>query len=292
MLGRIKRRIDMERLAFLERRYRALQPAYLSRVHQVNEIPDPKTRWANGYGTITYSEWCFTLGLFQGLFHRLRPTDNLRMLDVGCGIGRLYLAMKPLMHEHDRYTGLDVMPDAIDVCQRQYGADGRASFVHLPVHNATYAAGASSARKAWPFEDATFNFASGLSVWTHFSEQDFFFYLKELGRVLEPGSKAAITFFIMDDLYDQTLALRRNKVSAYYPQPESQWIYDVPAYGSTEFFTIRAAKVPEDAIGVRKSAFDRAAEESGLTVVEYMTGYWKERPGFWFQDLVVFERQH
>jgi SAM-dependent methyltransferase len=290
MLNRIKRRFDMKRLAHLERRYRAIQPGYLSRVHTVGEIPDPETRWANGYGTITYSEWCFTLGLFQGLFHRLRPEGAMKMLDIGCGIGRLYLAMKPQMGASDTYTGLDVMPDAIDVCRKAYGDDPRTSFVHLPVHNATYASDAGAERTAWPFDDSSFNFASALSVWTHFSEDDFFFYLKELGRVLEPGGKAMITFFIMDEHYDATLAGRTSATSAYYPQPEEMWKYDVPAYGSDEFFTIKAAKVPEDAIGVRKSAFDRAVAEAGLSIAEYIPGYWKERPGYWFQDVVVFEK--
>jgi hypothetical protein len=48
--------------------------------------------------------------------------------------------------------------------------------------------------------------------------------------------------------------------------------------------------VPEAATGVPKAIFDEAVADAGLKVARYMPGQWKDWPGFFFQDVVVFER--
>jgi hypothetical protein len=56
-------------------------------------IPPPELR-GGGLGATTYGEWAYTTGALQTLIFRHRPGRPLRMLDGGCGVGRLYLAAR------------------------------------------------------------------------------------------------------------------------------------------------------------------------------------------------------
>lgn len=272
-----------------EKVLRSLQTVQMSRTTTLRLIPPPSER-GGGLGTTTYSEWCYTVGFFQSMIFNTLPKQRpLRMLDVGCGVGRLYLAARPYLGASDTYTGMDVSNSFLEICRRRY-KDQNVSFVHLDASNPLYASDGSVENAPWPFEANSFNFVTALSVWTHLSERDFRFYLAELGRTLAPGGKALITFFILDDDYDATLSSRTDNQSHFYPQPSTMWIFDQPAYGSSSYFYPRWAEVPEVAIGVSKAAFDDAVAQANLKVVQYFSGCWKEQPGLHFQDIVVFER--
>ena len=127
-----------------------------------------------------------------------------------------------------------------------------------------------------------------MSVWTHLREEDWRFYLNEVGRVLAVGGRAIITFFVLDELYRPEA--KRNINSAFYPQLEDKWIFDKPAYESKDWVYPKWADVPEVAIAVPQPVFKQAVEAAGLKIVQYLPGQWKDQPGFFFQDVVVFEK--
>ncbi|MCV7153931.1 class I SAM-dependent methyltransferase [Mycolicibacterium pyrenivorans] len=261
----------------------------MSRTTVLNMIPPPSER-EGGLGTTAYSEWCYTVGFLQSLIFQTLPEERpLRMLDIGCGVGRLYLATRPYLQPDDTYTGIDVGKSFIEICRARY-TDPNVTFVHLDASNPYYASHYSDKKLPWPFEDDGFNFMTALSVWTHLNEGDFTFYLKELGRTLAPRGRALVSFFIMDEIYEETLPGRTSAQSAYYPEPASRWVFDQSAYGSRNYFHPKWAKVPEHAIGVTKAAFDETVADAGLQVAHYFPGCWKEKPGLFFQDFVVFER--
>lgn len=289
----VTRRIrhPLSKLAYpaVEKMLRTLQRPQISRTTTLNMIPPPSERDA-GLGTTAYSEWCYALGFFQSLIFQTLPTERpLRILDIGCGVGRLYLATRPYLQPGDNYTGIDVSSSFIDICRARY-TDPNLNFVHLDASNPLYASHLSDKELPWPFEDDAFNFMTALSVWTHLNEGDFTFYLKELGRTLAPGGKALVSFFIMDETYGETLLGRTDAQSVYYPQPASMWIFSKKAYGSDNYFYPEWADVPEVAIGVTKAGFDEAVRDAGLKVERHFSGSWKERPGLHFQDIVVFGR--
>ncbi len=46
----------------------------------------------------------------------LRPSD--RVLDVGCGVGRMAVPLTRYLSPEGRYEGFDVMANAVEWCQR------------------------------------------------------------------------------------------------------------------------------------------------------------------------------
>src|SRR5262249_8345158 len=51
----------------------------------------------------------------------------------------------------------------------------------------------------FPFKDAEFDFAFLVSVFTHIITKDLERYMQELARVVKPGGRTFITYFLYDD---------------------------------------------------------------------------------------------
>ena len=107
-----------------------------------------------------------------------RPTAApLRVLDFGCGCGRLarFLAMRP-----DRWTtrGCEVNPAHVRWCRDHLTGLATASVGPLP---------------PTPYEDGAFDLVYGLSVFTHLAEAAARAWIAELRRVLAPGGIVVLT---------------------------------------------------------------------------------------------------
>lgn len=270
----------------LEKAFRAAERGQMSRGAVLDHIPFPSDR-TGGLGTTTYAEWCYTIGIFQSLIFQHLPARPVRMLDVGCGTGRLYLSAKPYLTADDSYLGIDVENVSIEACRRLY-PEQNVAFLHTPASNGYYAKGVTGGPKIWPLADQSHNLITALSVWTHLREEDWVFYLNEVGRVLQPGGKAIISFFILDDLYHPEK--KSPQLSKFYPQPENKWIFDAPVYDSAHWKCPSWVAVPEVATGVPKAIFDDAVRDAGLVLEHYYPGQWKDQPGFFFQDVAIFRK--
>jgi SAM-dependent methyltransferase len=66
----------------------------------------------------------------------LRPED--RVLDVGCGIGRLARALTGYLSVDGAYAGFDVNADGVEWCRRRYAHFPQFAFVHADVRNARF----------------------------------------------------------------------------------------------------------------------------------------------------------
>ncbi|MEO1858558.1 MAG: methyltransferase domain-containing protein [Verrucomicrobiales bacterium] len=140
---------------------------------------------------------------FKGYFidlAKLQPSD--RVLDVGCGIGRMAIPLTSYLSKEGEYWGFDIVEKGIEWCQSRISPKfSNFHFQHSDVYNKHYNPNGKVQAQdfQFPFDDGSFDFVFLTSVFTHMLPSDLENYLSEISRVLKPEGKCLITFFILNE---------------------------------------------------------------------------------------------
>lgn len=122
-----------------------------------------------------------------------------RVLDVGCGIGRMAIPLTRYLDRRGSYEGFDIVPAGIDWCRTHLTPRFPAfRFQHADIRNASYNPDGRHRGEDYrfPYPDASFDFAFLTSVFTHMLPEAVEHYLDELARVLESGGRCLMTCFL------------------------------------------------------------------------------------------------
>jgi SAM-dependent methyltransferase len=139
------------------------------------------------------------LGYFKEL-GALQP--NHRVLDIGCGIGRMAVGLTGYLSTSGSYEGLDIVPSGISWCRKNISRRyPQFHFQVADIYNKQYNPGGKyqAAEYRFPFSDGEFDFIYLTSVFTHLLPRDLDHYVAEIARMLKPGGKCLSTFFLLDD---------------------------------------------------------------------------------------------
>jgi SAM-dependent methyltransferase len=256
-----------------------LKHAYLS-VLDLTDISErrrdmipPRTK--NFVGGMDYRQ----TGLeFRDLFVRvggLKPQD--RVLDVGCGIGRMAAPLTGYLADGGEYHGFDIVKMGVDWCRKNITSRyPNFHFVHSDIKNRYYNPNgiyeASSYR--FPYEDGTFDFIFLTSVFTHMFPRDLENYSSEISRVLKKGGTAFITMFLLND---ESKSLIENK------QSTQNFVF--PLEGCVTADPVN----PEGALAFDEEYAMKLYQRVGLSVREPIHyGKWCGRKEFLsYQDIVI-----
>jgi SAM-dependent methyltransferase len=208
----------------------------------------------------------------------LKP--NERVLDVGCGIGRMAVPLTNYLSEEGQYWGFDIVKKGIDWCQQRIAPKFKNfHFLHSNVYNEYYNPNGTIRAQEYrfPFENEFFDFVFLTSVFTHMLRPDVENYIAEISRVLRPGGRCLITFFILNQ---ESFNLIRAGKSRF------DFRYDLAGCFSNEIDT------PEAAIAYEEEVVKGLLHKNGLVITPSIYyGSWSGRETFLtFQDLIVAEK--
>jgi SAM-dependent methyltransferase len=168
--------------------------------------------------------------------------DRSRVLDIGCGAGRLLIGIAASGAYLGRYVGVDTFKPAVDWAARALVAPW-VEFRAVETFNARYNETAPRPTTVGflPFVDGEFDQVVLHSVFSHMTVDDVALYLAETARLLEPGGRAYCTAFVEDDV------------------PE--WTENPEDYGGPW-------RRPLHCVRINRQAFERLVAAAGLVVLE------------------------
>jgi len=128
-------------------------------------------------------------------------TPASRVLDFGCGIGRMAVPMTRFL-EHGTYDGIDVSAADMSWCRRHISRKYPNFRFHTSeVHHREYNPGGTSSAldDRLPFADGSFDVVLASSLFTHLLAAETEHYLGEVSRVLAGGGAALVSFFLLNE---------------------------------------------------------------------------------------------
>ena len=203
-----------------------------------------------------------------------------RVLDVGCGIGRLALPLTQFLDEGGSYEGVDPVAGGIEWCSTTITPVYPAvRFRHLDLAHALYNPGGAlqTVKTRLPFEDGSFDLVCMISVLTHLGPAEVLHYASEVARLLAPGGRCFATAFLMNGPARAALAAGNGKLGfdAAGPGPVYQSNADVELAGVAFDEDVLLEKFLRHGLRRRSPA-------------QY--GHWSGRTMPSFQDICIFEK--
>ncbi len=189
------------------------------------------------------------------LIDHMGLTRDSRVLEIGCGPGRLPTGIISVLGDIRLYRGIDVSVKPILWCQKYITpVHPSFQFTHLDMHNDRYnPKGHLEAEKLrLSLPDHSFDIIYLYSVFSHLRTEHVRFYLGEFRRLLAPGGRVFLTAFLEEDVPD--MAENPDDYRTVWVENKQTW------------------KGALHCVRYNKKFFWQLAEEAGLTVVHFTHG--------------------
>jgi SAM-dependent methyltransferase len=197
-----------------------------------------------------------------------------RVLDVGCGSGRLARMLTEVLDPAvgGAYVGFDPVAPAVAWCAARY--PGHFRFIYADLRNDLYNpdGAVAAADYRFPVDDGWATLVVATSVFTHLDRTEVDRYLAEGRRAMAPGASAVLTFFLLDD--DSRAALTGGRARQPFAEPAGEQAIADP--------DVRMAAVAHGRAWALETLM-----RLGLEVAGVHAGSWRGGAGLSYQDVVV-----
>jgi SAM-dependent methyltransferase len=200
----------------------------------------------------------------------LEPDDFV--LDLSCGVGRTAAALTQYISAAGRYTGLDIVPFAIDWCNENIAPRHRNfSFVREDPENG------HQPDKLFPFDDGRFTFALAGSLFTRILPPKTQRYIAEASSLLKPGGRFLSTWFLLDDAAEAGMAAGRSQIS--FPHVFAEHAQ-------------RSLYPAEQAVAYRRGQVEQMLSEASFAIDRVHRGKWSgaQTEIDFIQDVIIARR--
>ena len=116
---------------------------------------------------------------YRHILNAANITAEDRVLDLGCGIGNILIALAERIGFSHPPAGVDVSPDLIRIGEREIARAAMHDCIRLQVAPATHL----------PFEDGSFDVVLTSHVLKHLDDEALLTSFREVVRVLRPGGR-------------------------------------------------------------------------------------------------------
>ena len=145
-----------------------------------------------------------TIGLLElALLHRAGLKPSHRLVDFGCGTGRLAMHAIPSL-PHGHYIGIDVSQEMLRRLDQRLRALPRSTCRVSLMHQAF---------DTFPMADRSVDMVCAFSVFTHMEHEDSFRYLREARRVVRTGGRLVFSCLAIDSALGRSVFLESSSVN-------------------------------------------------------------------------------
>ncbi len=213
-------------------------------------------------------------------------TPDSKILDIGCGLGRLARPFTQYISAEGEYWGTDVAKDSIEWCREQYSEKYKNfNFLWHDTYNKSYNPNGKKENLVFrfPFEDSSLDCIFLFSVFTHMYIKDAENYMFEVARILKPGKKCIITWYLLNEQ-----SLKSIKDGNCRNDIIEEFKYEIPGGLTTR------KDEPEYCMAYKEDLVRNLYDRAGLIIEEPIRyGAWSGREdGFRFQELVFAKKKN
>jgi len=209
-------------------------------------------------------------------YAKLKP--NEKVLDVGCGVGRVARSLTQYLNKSGSYEGFDILAQGINWASKNITTRySNFHFKHVDVYNKRYNPNGNlnASQFCFPYPSNSFDFVFLASVFTHMLPKDLEHYLSEILRVMNEKGRCLITYFLLNDESTSFIETKRSNLDFKHLNPDGYRILD--------------PSEPEHAIAYEEKYIRSLYQKNQLNIKEPIKyGSWCGRKSYLsFQDIII-----
>lgn len=207
----------------------------------------------------------------------LKPDGKI--LDIGCGIGRLAVPLTRYLNAEALYEGFDIVKLGIDWCEKRIATQySNFHFQCIELKNDLYNLSTEQEAKQFefPYAQGVFDCVVLTSVFTHMMPNDIDNYLKQISKVMANEGKCFATFFLLNS--DIKRQMEEGTI-------EFKFVYHFDGY------SLMDKKVKEANVAYEETFLLSMLEKNGLCAESIHQGNWSGGVNpLDFQDVVIIKK--